>query len=208
HRLGIGAGAGLGRTAWRPRLDGKRIRPRLLGVRQLAGQAGKCRGGGLILSPHFRDNIGLAHLHVRLKRVLNGSVSCLTRAAEETKRMRARLGFAVLGLVLNFAGAAMADGEPPVVHATPAMWTVHGPKGTAYLLGSVHALPDNIEWQTPQIMDAIRKSGTFVFEVPMQLDDRERAGRLLGENMLLPISTSLPSYFDSEMRGEWNAAII
>jgi len=122
--------------------------------------------------------------------------------------MRARLGFAVLGLVLNFAGAALADDGPPVVHATPAMWTVHGPRGTAYLLGSVHALPDNIEWQTPQIMDAIRKSGTFVFEVPMQLDDRERAGRLLGENMLLPISTSLPSYFDSEMRGEWNAAII
>jgi len=121
--------------------------------------------------------------------------------------MRAILGFAIFGLVLNFAGAALADDEPPVVHATPAMWTVHGPKGTVYLLGSVHALPDNIEWQTPQIVSAMRASGTFVFEVPMELDDRERAARLLGENMRLPISTSLPSYFDNEMRKEWHAAI-
>jgi len=122
--------------------------------------------------------------------------------------MRAILGFAIFGLVLNFAGAALADDDPPVVHATPAMWTVHGPKGTVYLLGSVHALPDNIEWQTPQIVSAMRASGTFVFEVPMELDDRERASRLLGENMRLPISTTLPSYFDSEMRKEWHAAII
>jgi uncharacterized protein len=122
--------------------------------------------------------------------------------------MRARVGIFWLILGLTRAVPAVADDGPPVVHATPAMWTVHGPKGTAYLLGSVHALPDDVEWQTPEIKAAMRQSGTFVFEVPMQLEDRERAARLLGENMRLPISTSLPSYFDSEMRGEWNAAVL
>jgi len=123
--------------------------------------------------------------------------------------MHARFRHLVLGLILSLTSAvpALADDDPPVVHAKPAMWTVHGPKGTAYLLGSVHALPDNIEWQTAEIKAAIRRSGTFVFEVPMQLDARERAAHLLSENMLLPISTSLPSYFDNEMRGEWSAAI-
>jgi uncharacterized protein YbaP (TraB family) len=123
--------------------------------------------------------------------------------------MHARFRHSIFGLILSVTSAApvLADDEPSVVHATPAMWTVRGAKGTAYLLGSVHALPDNIEWQTPQIKTAIRQSGTFVFEVPMQLEARERAVHLLRENMLLPIGTSLPSYFDREMRGEWGAAI-
>jgi uncharacterized protein len=128
--------------------------------------------------------------------------------------MRARHGYwprywiVWFGLSLMGGVPVLAADGPPVVHATPAMWTVHGPAGTAYLLGSVHALPENIEWQTPQIKAAIRRSSTFVFEVPMQSDDRERAARLLGENMLLPATTSLPSYFDSEMRSEFHAAVM
>jgi uncharacterized protein YbaP (TraB family) len=123
--------------------------------------------------------------------------------------MRARLGSRLLCLSLQLwiiAPSYAEDGQP-VVHATPAMWTVHGSKGTVYLLGSVHALPENIEWQTPDIRAAIRHSSTFVFEVPMQIDARERASRLLGDNMLLPSNTSLPAYFDSEMRSEFRDAV-
>src|SRR5690349_1262521 len=101
--------------------------------------------------------------------------------------MRALLPFSLFWLLLNFTGAVAApaaDDAPKIVHATPAMWTVHGPKGTAYLLGSVHALPDDIDWQTAEIKAAMKRSGTFVFEVPMQLDDHSRTARLLGENML------------------------
>lgn len=105
---------------------------------------------------------------------------------------------------LPFAPAA-ADDAP--VKATPAMWVVHGPKGTAYLLGSFHALPDNVEWQTPQIMDAFKRADVFVFEIPMDVNHKVMTARMLSENMLLPLSRSLPSYFDAEMRSEWRAAI-
>jgi hypothetical protein len=115
----------------------------------------------------------------------------------------------VLALLFAFAcipcTPAVAADAP--IKATPAMWTVHGPKGTAYLLGSVHALPDNIDWQTPQIKAAIKQADVFVFEVPMDTDHRVMAARMLGENELLPISRSLPSFFNSEMRSEWRAAI-
>jgi uncharacterized protein len=121
--------------------------------------------------------------------------------------MRVRLRCWIFGLSLAAASPVFAEDGTPVVHATPAMWTVHGPKGTVYLLGSVHALPENIEWQTPEIRAAIKRAGTFVFEVPMQLDDRDRATRLLSANMLLPRSTSLASYFDSEMRSEFRDAV-
>jgi uncharacterized protein YbaP (TraB family) len=109
---------------------------------------------------------------------------------------------------LTLAPAFGEEAEPPKVHATPAMWVAHGPKGTAYLLGSVHALPENIDWQTPQIRAAIKASNTFVFEVAMDSDSRRMAGRMLGDNMLLPLSVSLPSFFDAQMRSEWRAAVM
>ncbi|HEX4270282.1 MAG TPA: TraB/GumN family protein [Rhizomicrobium sp.] len=99
------------------------------------------------------------------------------------------------------------DASVPVVHATPAMWVVHGPKGTAYMLGSVHVLPKNIDWQTPAIKAAIKSSDAFVFEIPMADDKRAQAAALLGANALLPPSVSLPSYFDSEMRSDFRAAV-
>jgi uncharacterized protein YbaP (TraB family) len=99
------------------------------------------------------------------------------------------------------------DVKEPTVHATPAMWVVHGPKGTAYLLGSFHALPKNVEWQTPAIKAAIKRANAFVFEIPMASDKRSDAGLLLVSNVLLPPSVSLPSYFDAEMRSEFRAAV-
>src|SRR5271155_1467853 len=92
--------------------------------------------------------------------------------------MRTQIRYWLFRLALLFMTVAPAFAEEaatPVIHATPAMWVVHGPKGTAYLLGSIHALPKNIEWQTPAIKAAIKKSQAFVFEVPMAEDSRSRA---------------------------------
>ena len=60
--------------------------------------------------------------------------------------MRIHLRYWLLRASLLFmtVAPAFAEDVQPVTHATPAMWTVHGPRGTAYLLGSVHALPNNV----------------------------------------------------------------
>lgn len=127
--------------------------------------------------------------------------------------MRTHFGYWLFRLALVFMTAAPAfaaddkDKDAPVVHATPAMWVVHGPKGTAYLLGSFHALPKNVEWQTPAIKAAVKRANAFVFEIPMASDKREQAALLLGANVLLPPSVSLPSYFDAEMRSDFRAAV-
>jgi uncharacterized protein YbaP (TraB family) len=113
-----------------------------------------------------------------------------------------------LSLLFMTLAPAFAEDSARVVHATPAMWVVHGTRGTAYLLGSIHALPDNIDWKTPQIMAAVRSANVFVFEIPMDSDYRRMVGRMLGEDMLLPLNTSLPSFFDSEMRSEWHSAVM
>ena len=116
-----------------------------------------------------------------------------------------RLAFLFMTVAPAFAEDS--DAPAPVVHATPAMWVVHGPKGTAYLLGSVHALPKNVEWQTSAIKAAIKRANAFVFEIPMASDKRSQAAQLLGANVLLPVSVSLPSYFNAEMRSDFRAAV-
>jgi uncharacterized protein YbaP (TraB family) len=124
--------------------------------------------------------------------------------------MRAQFRHWLIRFSLLFAAvtpAFAAEAPQPVIHATPAMWVVHGPRGTAYLLGSVHALPKNVEWQTPAIKAAFKKSNAFVFEVPMSEENRRDGARLFGANVFLPSSVALPSYFDAEMRKDFRAAV-
>jgi uncharacterized protein len=101
-----------------------------------------------------------------------------------------------------------ASPEPAPVTATPAMWVVHGPNGTAYLLGSIHVLPKNVNWHTAEVTDAIKRADTFVFEVPMDEDARTQAATMVIKDGLLSLSTSLPSFFDSEMRTEYRDVIL
>src|SRR5580698_3785539 len=115
-----------------------------------------------------------------------------------------------LGCFCLFAATASAFADPPVlpvITATPAMWTVHGSRATAYLLGSIHALPEGIDWKTPQLMAAFKSANSFVFEIPLDPSDLRMAGRIIAQNKFLPPSNSLPSYFDSEMRAEWRSAV-
>jgi uncharacterized protein len=108
-------------------------------------------------------------------------------------------------LLLPSAAPSVATG--PVINATPAMWTVHGPKGTAYLLGSIHVLPKNVNWQTPEITAAMKRADTFVFEIPLDEEHMTALTALYVQKGLMPLSRSLPSLFDTEMRSEWRHVI-
>ena len=62
--------------------------------------------------------------------------------------------------MLGFAAPALAG------DAHPAMWTVHGPKGTVVLVSSLHLLPRGTDWHRPEIDAAMAHADSFVFEVP------------------------------------------
>lgn len=124
--------------------------------------------------------------------------------------MRAHLSglLALLFLGLSPAVAQDDDKPEPTVHATPALWHVKGPRGEAWLLGSFHALPRNVDWQTPAIRNAIKSANVFVFEIPTDSDFRRQWTITYIGNAALPPSVSLPSYFDSQMRREWRDAVM
>ena len=80
--------------------------------------------------------------------------------------MTMRLGQWLLSL-LTLSLLAACGGEPaapPAAKDGPAMW--RGQRGDldATLFGTIHVLPDGIEWQTPAIRDAIAKSDRLVLE--------------------------------------------
>jgi uncharacterized protein YbaP (TraB family) len=93
------------------------------------------------------------------------------------------------------------------IPAHPALWTVHAPNATAYLLGAIHILPPNVIWHTPKIDAAIGASDTFVFEAP--LDDAGKAAIVdfIRAHGMLPTGTVLPSLLDEQGRKDYRDAL-
>ncbi len=102
---------------------------------------------------------------------------------------------------------AVAKAPAAVARAHPALWTVHGPKGTMYLLGSIHVLPPDLKWRTPQIDKALKSADVFVFEIPMDATQKADIQAFVKENGYLPPGTALPSLLDGEARKDYNAAL-
>ena len=72
-----------------------------------------------------------------------------------------------LRLLAAFVTVALAacDSAPETRHH-PALWEVTAPDGAkGWVFGTVHALPDGLEWQTPAIDRAVAQSGTLVLEI-------------------------------------------
>jgi len=110
--------------------------------------------------------------------------------------------------LLVFAGGAQAD--QPVyakMPAHPALWTVHGPKGTAYLFGSIHILPPQVDWHTKEIDAAIAKSDTLVFELAMDDKFQARMQDYIKTRGLLPDGQHLHDMLTPDAKKELDAEV-
>jgi uncharacterized protein len=116
---------------------------------------------------------------------------------------------AMIAALLLSAQAFAADAPPMLasIAAHPALWTVHGPKGTAYLFGSIHILPPNMVWHTPQIDAAMAASDVFVFEIPMDASTQTDIANFVRDNGSLPPKTTLTSLLDSKAQKNYAATL-
>jgi uncharacterized protein len=110
-------------------------------------------------------------------------------------------------LLLANPSATRAESTAAPVQAHPAMWTVHGPKATIYLLGSIHVLPPQMRWRTPAIDAALNAADTFVFEIPMDASQKTDIQEFIKENGFLPPGMALPSLLNAEARKDYIAAL-
>jgi len=66
--------------------------------------------------------------------------------------------------VLLLLTAPVASAQPK---ATPALWRIQHGTSTVYLFGSLHVLPRDFSWHTPEIEAAMAAADQFYFEVPV-----------------------------------------
>ncbi|HUO90664.1 MAG TPA: TraB/GumN family protein [Rhizomicrobium sp.] len=110
--------------------------------------------------------------------------------------------------ILLFCVAAAALCLPArAQNASPAFWTIHGPKGTVYLVSSLHLLPPQIDWHRPEIDRAMQSADSFVFEVPTGESERGAETQFILENGLLPAGEKLSMRLTPDGRRDFHRAL-
>jgi uncharacterized protein len=88
-------------------------------------------------------------------------------------------GAAAFGLL---AGCATAPAPAPVAvaanEARPALWKVADADTTIYLFGTIHLLPEDLEWKTPALRQVLERSDELVMEAVLG-DDPMRQAQVL-----------------------------
>jgi uncharacterized protein len=98
---------------------------------------------------------------------------------------------AAFGLSL-LAGAVPAQARAPEV-AHPALWEVTDPDTTIYLFGTIHLLPQNMQWRTPAFDQAVAGSQELVVETI--IDDKDPT-KLMSAMASLGFANGLPRLID------------
>lgn len=110
--------------------------------------------------------------------------------------------FLLFAFLAAFAGAGAESPAPKPVEAHPVLWRVTGDHGTVTILGSVHVLPANVHWQTPEIQKAWDGANVAVFEIPIDADTVNRIQTLVAERGLLPEGKKLRDMLPADSKAD------
>ncbi len=89
----------------------------------------------------------------------------------------------------------------------PALWSVSDEDTTIYMFGTVHALPDDVDWYKGEIKTALDESSVLVTEINMTDDAMVQMQQLVGQIALLPQGTTLRSLLTEEQTAVYEAAM-
>ena len=112
-----------------------------------------------------------------------------------------RILFGTAAILTLLVSAALAD------DAHPAFWTIHGARGTVYLISSLHLLPAGTDWHRPEIDHAMQTANSFVFEVPTGDSEHDEETKFIYANGLLPDGQKLSAKLDDNGRRDFRRAL-
>jgi len=123
--------------------------------------------------------------------------------------MRLKHFIVVILALFALAPASAAPTSPTsVIHAHPALWHVQGPKGEAYLFGSIHLLPKNLNWHTKQVNTAINRANVFVFEVSTDDQAQAEIRALIAKEGMLGPGQSLRAMLPPASQTDYDADLV
>ena len=91
--------------------------------------------------------------------------------------------------------------------ANPSLWHIRSQTGEVYLLGSVHILPPDVNWQSPALKKAAKRADVFVFEVPQDEAAQARVQSLVTSKGFLAGGKSLRDSLPAKSRSDFDVAI-
>lgn len=106
------------------------------------------------------------------------------------KKLLHRL-LAPLAALLALSPTASAAKVPQV--ARPALWAVSDADTTVYLFGTIHLLPENTQWRTPKLDQAVNSSQQLIVET---IVDQKNPTKLMQALTSLAFSPGLPPLAD------------
>lgn len=95
----------------------------------------------------------------------------------------------------------------PMAASGPALWKVADEDTTIYLFGTVHVLPEGIDWYDATIDDALMGADTIVTEIPMDVGSEAQLQELTMAKGMLPAGTTLRSLLTPEQTTAYEAAL-
>lgn len=113
-------------------------------------------------------------------------------------------------LALFATAPALADGHMDTAKPEangPALWKVADADTTIYLFGTVHALPEGVDWYKDDIAAALTSSDTLVTEIRMDKESEAKMQTLAMQTAMLPEGTTLRSLLSEEQSAAYEAAL-
>ena len=102
--------------------------------------------------------------------------------------------------------APVSSAEAPAIEA-PALWRIADEDTTIYVFGTVHALPDDIEWYSGPVKTALDASDTLVTEIDMTPEALAAIGAVVQEKAMLPEGTTVRSLLSDEQLATYEAKL-
>ena len=112
---------------------------------------------------------------------------------------------AAIGIPLLVGSVPTAARAPEVAH--PALWEVSDPDTTIYLFGTIHLLPQDVQWRTPKFDQAVSSAQELVVET---LIDEKNPAKLMAAMASIGFAQGLPPLVDrvpSAKRSALQAAV-
>jgi uncharacterized protein YbaP (TraB family) len=120
-----------------------------------------------------------------------------------------KTALALSGILLLAVPVRAADSPAtaPVVQVHPVAWHIHTGHSEITLFGSLHMLPANMEWLTPDVLHSINRADVFVFEVPTDDISRTTLNAMLDTRGALPAGQSLRAQLPAESQADFDAVM-
>ncbi|MEL7689615.1 TraB/GumN family protein [Citromicrobium bathyomarinum] len=127
-------------------------------------------------------------------------------------------GIVTLALAASTMACAQTQEHPAPVASTlapasdielgkPALWKVADDDTTIYVFGTVHVLPDDVDWYSGPVKTALDSSETLVTEIDMSPAALAQVPVIVQQTAILPQGTTVRSLMSDDQRTTYEAAL-